>query len=380
MKIKVFLVDTTLRDGEQAAGVVFRRQDRINLLRAIDTAGVDEIEVGIPAVGPEEVAFLRHLGRLGFHARLSVWCRARTEDLEAAARTGLTAVNLAVPVGSAACRATKTTWSQWQDRLPGLIRIAKSFALHVSVGAVDASRANCSRLKELALITQSSGAYRLRLADSAGIWSPAKVAVVMRSLRRFAPDLTLGIHAHNDYGLAVANTLAAIRAGCISADVTVCGLGERAGNAALEQVVMALERFGPAATSVQNNQLYGLAQLVSEIIGRPIPPGAPIVGRYVASHGSGIHSASAKVFQAFSPETVGHPVPEILTGRLCGSTAIIQAMDHVGVNLDRTQARRLLPQVRQATEEAGRSLSPQELLHIIMPSDRHTLSSISHHV
>jgi homocitrate synthase NifV len=237
---KAWIIDTTLRDGEQAPGVAFSRRDKLAIARSLDQAGIDELEVGIPAMGREVQEDIRRIGVLGLGCELSVWCRAHEGDLADAARCGVGAVHLSVPVSAIHLTALKKDEAWAFGRIHDLVGLTRRLFNRVTVGAQDATRAQPEFLLRFAAAVKAAGAARLRLADTVGIGRPAGIARLIRKVSTVAPELEIEFHGHNDLGMATANALSALEAGAGSVSVTVNGLGERAGNTHLEQITMVL--------------------------------------------------------------------------------------------------------------------------------------------
>jgi len=375
----IHLVDTTLRDGEQAPGVVFSPLQRIELARQLDACGVPEIESGIPAMGESERCALRELNDSGLSARLTAWCRAKEEDLKAARSCGFRSVHISLPVSPILLGALGRDEAWIFQTLEKLLPQAVQMFDYVSVGAQDASRADFSLPVRLAETVQRLGVARLRLADSTGCWNPLAVRRAVGRVCEAAPGLRIGVHMHNDLGMATANSIVAVQSGATDVDVTVNGLGERAGNAALEQVVMALRTLPDFDHGLRTEGLYALCCNVARCSGREIPPAQPITGSEVFRHESGIHVHALlkdrRSYEPFPAATVGRsPELNVTAGKHTGTASLIYLFKQLGVNLKKAAAGELLALVRARSEQLGRGLTPEELVTIYQneKSDRIT--------
>jgi len=362
----IHLVDTTLRDGEQAPGVVFSPLQRIELARQLAACGVPEIESGIPAMGAAEQAALRELNYCGLRVRLTAWCRATEEDLEASRACGFRAVHISLPSSPILLGALKHDEAWVFQTLEKLLPRAERLFDFVSVGAQDASRTNTSTLIRIAETVKKLGGARFRLADSVGCWNPLAVRNVIRQVCAAVPELRIGVHMHNDLGMATANSLVAMQSGATDVDVTVNGLGERAGNAPLEQVAMALRTLPEFDHGLRTEGLYSLCNQVARCAGRDIPPTQPVTGSDVFRHESGIHVHALlndrRSYEPFPAATVGRsPELNVTAGKHSGTASLTHLMKQSGVNLKKEEAGELLALVRARSEQLGRGLSAEEL-------------------
>jgi homocitrate synthase NifV len=364
---RIYVTDTTLRDGEQMAGVAFSVEEKVVIARMLDGLGVHEIECGIPAMGNEEQRVVIKMVNLGLAARLITWNRAVISDVEASLRCGVSDVAISLPVSDLQIANKLARTRDWVLRkLRAAVKFAKKEELYVSVGAEDASRADEDFLAEFGLVAQDCGADRLRFSDTVGQSDPFTIFDKVSRLK-LRINLPIEIHTHNDFGLATANALAGIRGGAAFVSTTVLGLGERAGNAALEEVVMALTHLYGVDTGMDISLLPALCEYVSQASGREIPPGKPIVGGKIFSHESEIH-ASAVIknpsnYEPYPPEKLGRE-REIILGKYSGRRALSYRLSRLGLAQGAENLSDLLQRVRCLSDRLKRALSDDELIEL----------------
>ena len=370
----IIIDDTTLRDGEQTAGVMFTRAEKISIARMLDAAGVQEIECGIPAMGKAEQSAVRALVELGLRARLITWNRAVVSDIRASLACGVTAVDISLSVSDIMIAHKLRKSREWVlEQLKEALGFAKENGLYVSVGGEDAGRADPCFLVELLRLSRSMGADRFRFCDTLGILDPFDMYEKISMLRRAVPDLDLEVHTHNDLGMATANALAGIRAVARLLNTTVNGLGERAGNAALEEVVMALKVARGVDTGIDTHRFRDLSRLVGKASRRPVPPWKAVVGERVFAHESGIHAdgviKNPKNYEGFDPAEVGLR-RYLVVGKHSGTSGLIERYKSLGIILEKDDANRLLRRVRVISGRLKRPLSDHDLHALYRETER----------
>jgi homocitrate synthase NifV len=367
---QVKIDDTTLRDGEQTAGVVFANKEKVRIAKLLDEIGIDQIEAGIPAMGGDERDVIEEIAHLGLRASVLGWSRANVHDIKTTLDTGVDAIAISLATSDIHIETKLQKDRPW---VLSTIREAVACAkaqnpdAYVSVNAEDASRTELGFLVEYAKAAKAEGADRLRFCDTIGLMEPFRTYQVIKALREQS-GLEIEMHTHNDFGMAVANAIAGIHAGATWVNVTVGGLGERAGNAALEEVVMALKYVeGFEQLQFDTKRFRELGEYVAQAAGRTIPVWKSIIGTNMFAHESGIHAdgviKNPKTYEVFAPEEVGLS-RQIVIGKHSGSKAILLKFDEYGIDLTNEQAAAMLPLVRTMSIELKRSLYDKELIYV----------------
>jgi len=272
------IVDTTFRDGEQSAGVVFSTEEKINMAMALDRAGVSWIEAGTPAMGVQEQDTLRTLLALPLEATLIAWNRAIEDDIRTSLACGFSCIHVSLPVSDLHITHKLKKNRQWVlKELQASLQLVQSYGCTMTVGAEDASRADLEFFLEFADVAARFGAMRIRFADTVGCLDPFMTFDRLQTIVGRC-SLPIEFHGHNDFGLATANTLAAFQAGAQFASVTLAGIGERAGNAPLEEVVTSLEKLYGYHCGVKLSDVGSLADLAYKASGRSLFAYKPVVG------------------------------------------------------------------------------------------------------
>lgn len=325
-KTRIKIIDATLRDGEQAPGISFSREQKVKIARMLSEIGVDEIEAGIPAMGEEERADIRALTSLELPIPVIPWCRALESDILLAAECKAGGVHISFPVSSILLGAMSKDRAWVLENLKSLVDLARMHFNFVSVGAQDAFRADPGFLSRFYTIAARCGVRRFRIADTVGTATPSRVKKTIGKLRSLGCGLPVEFHGHNDLGMATANALTAAEAGAEAVSVTVNGLGERAGNVPLEEIAMVLRLEDKFECDIRTRSLMELCRFVAEASRRRIPESKPVTGDSAFAHESGIHCAALLEnplsYQPYLPESIGKKGCRFVLGKHSGGRII----------------------------------------------------------
>ncbi|GFZ31872.1 homocitrate synthase [Clostridium zeae] len=364
---KIYIVDTTLRDGEQTAGVVFANHEKISIAEMLSDLGVDQLEVGIPTMGGDEKQAIKAIVKKGLKSSIMAWNRAVISDIEQSIDCGVDAVAISISVSDIHIQHKLQTSREWViENMLKAVEFAKKNGLYVSVNGEDASRSDNEFLVQFIKEAKKAGADRFRYCDTVGIMHPAKIQQEISFLRDNT-DFDIEMHTHNDFGMATANALAGLAGGATHLGVTVNGLGERAGNAALEEVLMALKHVYGYDVNVDTKMFKEASEYVAKASGRELPAWKAIVGSNMFAHESGIHADGAIKnplnYEVFEPSEVGLE-RQIVIGKHSGKAAIVNKFKEYDIELTQHDADELLVMVRELSVKLKRSLFDKELVQL----------------
>ncbi|MBW1686304.1 MAG: 2-isopropylmalate synthase [Deltaproteobacteria bacterium] len=349
MSEKVIVFDTTLRDGEQAAGVCFSEREKLEIASRLAAMRVDVIEAGFPAASDAEAKAVAAVARVVRDATICALARAVSADVDAAAAALRPAARprIHVFVNSSDIQLAQQLCKSREDVLAmaeRAVRRARGYTDDVEFSPMDATRADPEFVAEVVRVALRAGARTINIPDTVGYVLPERLTALLRGLRERVPEMqeaVLSFHGQDDLGLATANALAAVCAGARQVELAVNGLGERAGNTAFEEVVMAFHVHGASLgvhTDVDASGISEISRIVEECSGIAVPPNKPIVGANAFRHASGIHQDGVlkwrENYEVVDPAAIGHPRgSEIVLGKLSGRAGFVSRIAALGIDL-----------------------------------------------
>jgi len=363
---RVRIFDTTLRDGEQTPGAALNPENKLIIARQLDRLGVDAIEAGTPVTSKGEFDGMRLIVAEGLKAEIYGLARVVKVDVDAVADTGAKYVHLFIATSDLHLKyKLRMTREQAIQRSLEAIDHARSRGLQVEFSAEDATRTDLEYLKRIFKAVEEAGVIRINIPDTVGIMTPPKMDALVKELRSTL-RVPLSVHCHNDFGMAVANTLAGLEAGVEQAHVTINGLGERAGNASLEEVVTSLNLLYDRKTRIDTTLIYQTSQLVSKLTGIPVQPNKAVVGDNAFTHVSGIHVhglvEQPLTYEPIPPELVGAR-RRFTAGKHTGAHAIRAELEEMGVYPDDAQLKTIVVKVKDLGDR-GKTVTDSELLNV----------------
>jgi 2-isopropylmalate synthase len=375
---RVYISDTTLRDGEQAAGVAFGIEDKIAIARQLNQLGVDEIEAGFPGISQAEIEAIQAVSKVVTGRRTAVLIRSLREDIDKA-REALRYAEQPVACVFAPVSDLHIKVKFGKDRNEVLamvnnsVRYARRHFEQVTFSAEDCTRANTDALEQFYLTAVEAGASMVSIPDTVGYAQPEEFGELVRRVRALlGPDIDIRVHCHNDLGVAVANSLAAVRNGANVISCTFNGIGERAGNAALEEIAAALtirEDYYKRSIRIKLNEIYATSQLVSRLSGIAIGATKPVVGANAFTHSAGIHQQGVlrdrSTYELASPALVGAPERGLLMGKHTGRHGLLAKLKELNVAVaDERTSGAILAEVKSRAQD-GAIVDDATLLAIV---------------
>jgi 2-isopropylmalate synthase len=362
--IRVF--DTTLRDGEQTPGVSLTPQEKLEIAQALDRLGVDVIEAGFPITSKGEQEAIRWIVKSGLRAEVCGLARAEKSDIDTAIGCGINGIHVFLSSSDIHLQhQMHITRERMIEQSTEAVRYAKSFGVKVEFSAMDATRTDIGFFKEVVKAVSDAGADRFDIPDTVGIATPQLMADYVRAARSVS-DIMISMHCHNDYGLAVANSLAGVLAGADQVHVTINGIGERSGNTSLEEFVMACNNLYALPTNTNYQLLYETSRLVNKITGVPIQPNKAIIGDNAFGHESGIHTDGVlnnpSTFEPFDPSMVGR-TRWLQAGKHAGRHGISAQLRGMGLKPKEESLRLIVGRVKEMGD-GGSSVTDSDLYQI----------------
>lgn len=361
---RIMVLDTTLRDGEQTPGIALSIEDKMRIAQALDELGVDVIEAGFPAASAGEQEAVRKIASTVSRARVCGLARCSRKDIDVLLGCGLDYVHTFIATSDIHLKhKLKMDREQVKAKAIDSIEYAKAHGLTVEFSCEDATRTDLDFLKEMHIAVQGAKVDKINVPDTVGTISPPAMEYLVKELMTVT-KVPISIHCHDDFGLAVANSIAAVRQGAQQVHVTVNGLGERAGNAALEEAVLSLMAFFDIETSVDTRRIGPTSKLVSRITGYPIPPNKAIIGNNAFAHESGIHVhgvlGDPSTYEAFGPELVGVQ-RNIVIGKHTGAHSVKEKLGEYGIDLSDEQIAQVVDKVKKLAD-SGKEVDDAELV------------------
>jgi methanogen homocitrate synthase len=364
---RVTIYDSTLREGEQMPGVRFTPEQKLEIAKMLIDAGVQQIEAGFAAVSPEECKAIRTIASAKGKAEILSLARAKKEDIDAAMRCDVDMVLIFIATSDLHMKKKlRMTEDQVVEAISSSVRYAKEHGLKVGLSTEDTTRSELPLLRRAYSAASDSGADRLGITDTLGCATPQMISDLVRFIGSFSKK-PVSVHLHNDFGLALANALAAVEAGAGAVATTVCGFGERAGNVPLEQFVMAMKHLYGRDLGIKTDMLTPIAEKVSQYARIQMSPIQPWVGAHAFAHESGIHVAAVlndpRTYEFLPPETVGNR-RSIVMGKHSGRSLMAAKLKERKISAQKGELDEIFLRVKQLGEKNGK-VSEEEFWTIV---------------
>jgi 2-isopropylmalate synthase len=360
----IHLLDTTLRDGEQTPGVSLTAEDKIEIARQLSLLGVDVIEAGFPSSSEGERRIVKDIVKLGLTSKICALSRCTKKDIDAALACDVDLVHVFIPTSPVQMKyAVNMTPQQVLASAVESIQYVKAHGVKCEFSPMDATRTELPFLKQICKAAQDAGMDSLNVPDTVGIMIPKSTSELIGEIKKEI-TVPISIHCHDDFGLAVANSLAAVEAGASQVHVAVNGLGERAGNASLEEVAMALQVIYKYKTGINSHLLYSTSRMVSALTGIAVQVNKALVGENAFAHESGIHTRGVTeqplTFEPISPELVGR-TRKLVAGKLAGTRGIQAELAEIGIHPTEAQLSEIVKRVKDLGDK-GKMVTDADLL------------------
>lgn len=363
----MYIFDTTLRDGEQTPGVALTVEEKVRIAEALDELGVDVIEAGFPITSPGEFEAVKRIAGLGLNAKICALARTDIKDMELALDTDVDRVHVFIATSDLHLKyKLGITREEALRKAVEAVEYLRSHGVEIEFSAEDATRSDPDFLRQIYSAVAEAGARYLDIPDTVGVATPELMENLVKIVSSIAKNSIVSVHCHNDFGLATANSIAGVRAGARQVHVTINGIGERAGNASLEEVVMSLKILYGYEINIRTEKLVEVSSLVSRLTGVPVQPNKAIVGRNAFGHESGIHThgilRNPATYEPFPPEVVGAR-RWLAVGKHAGSHGIRARLEELGFSVDQIQLKTIVSRVK-SLGDMGKRVTDKDLIEI----------------
>ena len=376
---KVYVFDTTLRDGEQTPGISFTLEEKIKIAQQLDKLGIDIIEAGMPVVSEGDYKACKEISKLGLNAEIIGLARINREDIEKVIECDMNSIHVFIATSDLHMKnKLQMTPDEVLSAISTEIEFAKDhFGNKIEFSAEDATRSDLDSLIKANQTAVEAGATRINIPDTVGTVIPKVYAhIIEKNIEKFPSNVRVSLHCHNDFGLATANTLAGVEVGAEQVQTTVLGIGERTGNAAMEEVVMSLYALYGIKTNIKYNYLYETAKLVEQFSGLEIPVNFPMIGANAFKHESGIHAhaviANPRTYEPLTPELIGIPRTDkisdiveqsIEVGKHTGGHSLGAKLESFGLIINDEQFKEIRKRVKNIGDK-GKKVTDMDLYEI----------------